>query len=35
LHDAPEIIEVAGEAIHAMHDDGITMAHEGAQLAHR
>jgi hypothetical protein len=31
LHDTAQVIKVAGQPIHAMHHDRVTIAHEGEQ----
>ena len=31
LHQAAQVIEIARQAIHAVHDHGIALAHEGQQ----
>ena len=31
LHDAAQVVEVAGQPIHAVHHDGVALAHEGEQ----
>ena len=32
LNGAPEIVEVAGKRIHAVHDNRVAVAHKGAKL---